>query len=411
MTHEGRRAFGARVAALRAQCGLTQKELAAGIGRTASWLSQVERGIQPVNRLDVLRLLAGGLGVSLHELRPDAAELAEPDESAPEPNDLDRARLLLSGHPAPGVLLDPQSAYDGPSLAELRKAVDDAWALAHDNRFSELSAALNSLVPLLERRTRAAETRNHREAFGLLARAYQVLSAAFVRQNEPDAAWVAADRSIAAAEKSGRVLDVFAGTFRLAHAFVRLKRYDQAACTAQSAVDALTRHMDRAEPSPEGLSLLGSLHLVLALVHARTGNRPDARRETAEARRVARLLGEDRNDFNLEFGPANVEIQAVSVAVDLGDAGEALDIARSLDTSGLSAERQARLALDIGRAHAQLRNEDDALAHFLRAEELAPEMVRTHVAARTAIRELMLLADRTASPELRALARRADAMS
>ncbi|WP_308013094.1 helix-turn-helix domain-containing protein [Streptomyces griseocarneus] len=41
---DGQRAFGARVAELRAERGLTQRELAAEIGRTTSWLSQVERG-------------------------------------------------------------------------------------------------------------------------------------------------------------------------------------------------------------------------------------------------------------------------------------------------------------------------------------------------------------------------------
>lgn len=59
---------------------------------------------------------------------------------------------------------------------------------------------------------------------------------------------------------------------------------------------------------------------MLALVHARSGERTSARQQIGAARRVAGLLGEDRNDFNLEFGPTNVEIQAVSTAVELGDA-------------------------------------------------------------------------------------------
>ncbi|WP_338931249.1 helix-turn-helix domain-containing protein [Streptomyces netropsis] len=411
MTPEGRRAFGARVAELRNRCGLTQRDLAAEIGRTTSWLSQVERGVQPVNRLDVLRLLADGLGVSLQELRPDAPQPVEAEEPAPRPNDLDQARLLISGHPSLDVLLSPDSPCEEQPLAVLRSEADEAWSLAHGDQLSELSASLGSLIPRLERATRTADRRKRSEVYALQARAYQALSAAFVQQNEADAAWVAADRSIAAAERSGRVLDVFAGTFRLAHAFVRLKRYDQADYVAQSAVAALGRHTDHAEASSEALSLLGSLHLVLALVHARSGNRADARRETDHARRVAGRLGEDRNDFNLEFGPTNVEIQAVSVAVDLGDAGEALEIGERLDASGLSIERQARLALDLGRANAQLRRVDDALEWFTKAERLAPEMVHSHVAARSAIRDLMLVAGRTAPPELRALAQRADAMS
>ncbi|MDX2839572.1 hypothetical protein PV377_11380 [Streptomyces ipomoeae] len=125
---------------------------------------------------------------------------------------------------------------------------------------------------------------------------------------------------------------------------------------------------------------------------------------------MAARIGAERNDFNLEFGPTNVEVQAVATAVDLGDAGEALDIAEGLDATGLSAERQARLLMDVGRAHVQRRQFGDALAHLLRAEAIAPDMIRSHVAARGAIRELMLMAGRSASPELRGLAERSDAM-
>ncbi|MEU3350172.1 helix-turn-helix transcriptional regulator [Streptomyces sp. NPDC037389] len=412
MSPEGRHAFGARVAELRAQRGLTQKELAAEIGRTMSWLSQVERGVQPVNRLDVLRLLARSLGVEPHELRPDAPRAEEPGFVA-RSNDLDRVRLLLSGHPAPGALLASGPKKVEVPFPELRAGLEHVWSLAHGGMMAELSDSLSKLVPRLESLARTARGHERPQVYGMLARAYQAMAAAFVRQNEADAAWVAADRAIAAAEMSGRVLDIFAGSFRLAHACLRLKRYDQAEHVAQSAVNALARHLETGdtEETPGVLSLLGSLHLVLAQVHARCGNRSAARGEVGSARRAAERLGEDRNDFNLEFGPTNVEIQAVSVAVDLGDAGEALDIGARLDASGLSVERQARLALDIGRAHAQLRHLEEALQSFLDAEQLAPETIQSHVAARSAIRDLMRIEGRAASPELRALAQRADALS
>ncbi|MFI0741408.1 helix-turn-helix domain-containing protein [Streptomyces sp. NPDC021100] len=410
-----RRTFGARVAALRARRGLTQKELAARLGRTTSWLSQVERGIQPVNRLDVLHRLADGLGVSVAELRPDAPPPAEPVEGPLGDDPLNRARLLLSGHPALGALLPrpPASPSPGdPPLAGVREDVERVWSLAHGDRYAELGAALNSLLPSLERLARTAGKRERAMAYGLLARTYQALSAAFTRRNEADAAWVAADRSIAAAEMSGHVLDVFAGTYRLAHACLRFRRYEQAEHVARAAVDALGGSGEsggEAAPAPEELSLLGSFHLVLALVHARRGDRPAARRETERARSVARRLDGDRNDFNLEFGPTNVEIQAVAVAVELGDAGEALDTGARVDASALSAERRARLALELGRAHAQLRHVTDAVECFLAAEHLAPEMVRGHETARSAIRDLTLVAGRSAPPGLRELAERAGA--
>ncbi|MEU2438526.1 helix-turn-helix transcriptional regulator [Streptomyces rubradiris] len=411
MSPEERRVFGARVADLRKQRGLTQSELAAAIGRTSSWLSQVERGIQPVNRLDVLRLLADGLGVPLQVLQPDAPSPVEQEPTTEtEMNDLDQARLVLSGHPAIDILLSPREDFRPSAMQDLREAAERIWDLTHTDQFAELSAALGPLVPRLERAARTAPEEYRAELHGLTARTYQALAAAFVRQNEADAAWVAADRAIREAELSGEPLGVFAGIYRLAHAFVRLKHLDQAEHATMMAVNALRSYVSDHDPTPQHLSVLGSLHLMLALVHARAGERSAARKQIDKAREVARQLGEDRNDFNLEFGPTNVEIQAVSTAVDLGDAGEAIDIGQGLDASGLSIERRARLLMDLGRAHAQRRHFGDALSCLLEAEELAPEMIHTHIAARAVIRELMLVAGRAASDELKALAERTDAL-
>ncbi|WP_437009304.1 helix-turn-helix domain-containing protein [Streptomyces sp. enrichment culture] len=409
VTPEERRAFGARVAGLREQRGLTQKQLAAEIGRTASWLSQVERGIQPVNRIDVLRLLADGLGVSVQELRADAPAQAPAEEPEAElPNDLDQARLVISGHPVPEVVLSGTSTGTA-DVEEIQQAVDRVWELTHANEFAELSSVLGPLVPRIERAARTATAAERARFWGLLSRTYQALAAAFVRQDEADASWVAADRAIRAAEESGNTLDVFASVFRLAQAFVRLKHLDQAEHAATTALNALHRHYDDADTEAEALSVMGALHLVLALIHARAGDRSGARQEMEHARGVAARMGEDRNDFNLEFGPTNVEIQAVSIAVELGDAGEAIEVGTQLDTSALSIERRARLHMDLGRAYAQRRQVGEALGALLEAESLSPDLIHTHVAARETIRDLLLFAGRTAPPELKELADRADA--
>jgi transcriptional regulator with XRE-family HTH domain len=407
-----RAAFGRRVKEFRKRAGLDQQALAGRLGKSASWVSQVERGQIPVRRLDVLRNLADQLGVALHELEP-SLPAAGPEE-LPEPaaaNDLDGARLLISGHPALDALLpspgsDPSAL---PSIAELTNQVEAAWELAHQSAFLELTTQLQALLPNLERAARVAAGDERGSVLRLLARTYQALAAAFVRQDEADAAWIAADRAIQAAEASGEPLEVCAAIYRLVHAFVRLKHLDQAEYAARNALQTLHDHVADRSPTPEEHSILGSLHLVLALVHARAGRRAAAKAELDEARRVARELGAGRNDFNLEFGPTNVEIQAVATAVDLGDAGEAIDIGEALDTEGLSPERQARLLMDLGRAYVQRRQPGEALANLLRAEDLAPEMLRTHTAARGAIRELVLLTGGTAPDELRALAERADA--
>jgi hypothetical protein len=114
---------------------------------------------------------------------------------------------------------------------------------------------------------------------------------------------------------------------------------------------------------PQAMSLWGGLTLQRAVVAARINDPDTAYDQLERAKQMAGRLGEGRNDYNTEFGPANVGLQEVAIAVDLGDAGRALRAAASVDTSGLSAERRARLLIEVARARAQRRQ---ALAAQLR---------------------------------------------
>jgi hypothetical protein len=115
-------------------------------------------------------------------------------------------------------------------------------------------------------------------------------------------------------------------------------------------------------------------------------------------------------DFDTEFGPTNVQLHRVAVAIDLGDAGEAIDVARAIDASGLSPERQARLLVDVARAHAQRRHAGEALTTLLDAERLAPEHVRSHHLAKATITDLLDHFGRRPPSELIDLARRSGAL-
>jgi len=137
------------------------------------------------------------------------------------------------------------------------------------------------------------------------------------------------------------------------------------------------------------LSLYGAMHLVYALVSGSEGDRTAARAHLTQACAIAARIGEDRNDYNTEFGPTNVLLHTVSVDVDLGDAGEALDVAARVDASGLSPERQARFYIDVARAHAQRRHVGEATAALIKADRMAPEHVRTHQAARQCLDDLL----------------------
>ncbi len=118
---------------------------------------------------------------------------------------------------------------------------------------------------------------------------------------------------------------------------------------------------------------------------------------------MAARLGEGRNDYNTEFGPANVALHEIAVAVELGDAGRALRAAATVDTTGLSGERQARMLIDVARAHAQRRQVHEAVAALSKAEAITPEQIRGHDLVRQLVGDLLTMQDPPGS-ELRDLA-------
>jgi hypothetical protein len=84
-----------------------------------------------------------------------------------------------------------------------------------------------------------------------------------------------------------------------------------------------------------------------------------------------------------------VALHAVAVAVELGDAGLALDLACEIDAERLSAERQARYSVDLALAHSMRRQVGEALSYLKLAEELTPKQTRSHRVARAVARDLI----------------------
>jgi transcriptional regulator with XRE-family HTH domain len=117
--------LGERVADYRRQRGLSQRELAAEVQRSESWVSQVERDVQPVERISVLHALADALGVTVRDLRPETATEGERDRKAPTSNDLDGLRLTMSGHPVLTSLLQPPTIAEAVDVEDLERRVEE----------------------------------------------------------------------------------------------------------------------------------------------------------------------------------------------------------------------------------------------------------------------------------------------
>ena len=396
-TPDYQKALGRKIAVERRRRGLSQPELARMVDRSVAWVSQVERGVRKVDRMSVLEALAAALDVPLAELAAEAPVVAAVTGEPPGAGGL---RLVLSGAYALRAMLDGRRA---PALSTLRTKTRKAWELTHAGRYTELSELLRGLVPDLETAARAVPEDQRAEVFELMAATYQACSAALAKLGEPDAAWIAADRAMAAADRAGNPLMVAAGAFRLVFVFINARRYDQAEETTRTAAEALQPMVNQG--TPQAMSLWGGLTLQRAIIASRV-NDPDAAYSYLErAAQVAARVGEGRNDYNTEFGPANVTLYEIAVAVELGDAGRALRAAAAVDTTGLSAERCARMLIDVARAQAQRRQIGEAVAALREAEQITPEQVRGHELARQLVSDLLTMQD-PPSAELRELAGR-----
>ncbi|KOX04305.1 DNA-binding protein [Streptomyces sp. NRRL B-3648] len=397
MSTEYQKALGRKIAFHRKRRGLSQKEFAGLLGRSEAWVSQVERGVRRIDRMTVLEKVAEVLELPIAELAAEAPIVASVAEG--EPPGASRLRLVLSSAHSLKAILGRRDA--SPDVPALRAEVDRAWSLTHQGNYADLAELLEGLVPRLESATRSVPEAERPELFRLLAVMYHTCSGALANLGEPEAAWIAVDRSVVAAERAGDPLLMAAGEFRLSIVFLGARHFEQAAQASGSAADALQPLAESGQI--EAVALRGALTLQRAVAAARLNLADEAYNFLRDARAMAEQVGDGRNDYNTEFGPTNVGLHEVSVAVDLGDAGVALRAAQAVDASGLSAERQTRFQIDVARAYAQRRQVADAVSALLKAREQSPEMVRSLPVVKQLVADLLTMSQ-PPSEELRALA-------
>lgn len=388
------RALGRKIAFHRAQRGLSQRDFGAMIERSEAWVSQVERGARRIDRMTILRRVADALGVPLSELAAETPVIAAVTKRS-EP--VDALRIFLSSSPRFGLPTDAAEAGDSHGEHNL---LDLVWELTHAGDYDALVPLLASLIPRLEASTRQVDEAARQQAYFDLARAYHACAAALSKLRQTDAAWVAADRAIAAAEHAGDLILMAEGAFRLTLVFQADRRHDQASETARSAIAALQSLVEQGVSA--AIAVQGALRLQLATTAARQSDHETVHEQLQLARQAATALGADRNDYNTEFGPTNVGLHEVAIAVELGDAGTALRLASTIDASKLSPERQARFQIDLARAHLQRRKYDAVISSLGKAAALSSQQVRQHRVVREIVNDLVRAGYRN-DPRLRQL--------
>ena len=296
--------------------------------------------------------------------------------------------MILAGAHSLCAMLGDQPA---PSPGWLRARTDQACALARAGRYGDLTEVLADLLPGLEAAVRKFPAASRSDAYDLMALAYQSCSAALARLGEAEAAWIAADRAMAAAERAGNLLLMAASAHRLASVFLSAHRdalAEETARTTVAALQGLAALGDR-----DAVALCGGLTLLRAVVAARAGRQGAAYGQLARAHYLAARLGPQRAGGAPEFGPDYVALYEISVSVDLGDAGHALRVAATADTTGLSPGRRARMLIDVARAFALREQVDEAVNALAQAEAIGAAYVRDSDRARRVIADLLAAAD------------------
>ena len=394
--------IGERLRFYRQAKGKTQAVVAGLAGVTEDYLSQIERGLKTPTIL-LLHRFSKILGVRVSELLGESA--TEHDEAV-HPVGYAVQRALIS---YPGV-------NGPPDLARLRERVDAAWSIwqGSPHRFTEISEVLPGLVTDVQAAQRGLGTNapadERRDAQRISADLYFLLRTFTKRIGRTDLSLLVADRGVLAAEAADDPVRMAAAKWNLGHILLAQGQPDGAEDVAIRAVEDLER--DTADSDLDAKAVAGALWLVTVVAAVRNNDPWTARDRLREkAWPAARVTG-DANVMWTVFGPTNVQLHAVSVEMEMGEAAEALRLADDIDMSASpSLERKTTFALEVARCYEQRRDDPGVFLHLVSAEASGPEDMRYNTLARDLVHGLLKRARPTYAPQVRDLARRIDLLT
>nr|WP_246466346.1 hypothetical protein [Allocatelliglobosispora scoriae] len=273
------------------------------------------------------------------------------------------------------------------TVAELRQAVASAkvsYQACHYERVVSLLTPLLAAVSSAEARAGADDLREVRV---LAAEAYHVTGSVLLKRGDPPLALLAAERSVRYARASGDPIAVAGSARVMAHALMSNKHSLRAIEVVESAAQALDRSSGLG--TRDAAATYGALALMGAVGAARNEDRDTAHTLLGEASRAAARFGHDGNDRWTGFGPTNVLLHRVEVALSLGDAGTAIALARQVELDRVTlAERKVSLFTNVAQAYTQWGRYEQALSALHTADRIAPEEIRSRPAVRRTVTDL-----------------------
>ncbi|WP_410811175.1 helix-turn-helix domain-containing protein [Micromonospora sp. 067-2] len=382
--------IGRRVAYWRGRRKMSQQVFADRLGKSKSWVDKVERGVRRLDKFSVLYEIADILQVDVQLLMGKDPERRTDALNCIDQVEVQEIRAALERYDSMSAYFD--AAPCPPPLDDMRKAVNHAWLTYQYGRYGMLTRAL----PKLLRDAQAADAGHGGdqapEAAHLLGQVYQIASSVLRKLGECELAWLAADRSMAVAQRADDPLLAGIATTRVCNALVAMGR-------ARPALELNVQIANRLAPggsnevSPARLSVYGMLLLQGAMAASRIGDSASVDDLINCAEEAANRLGSDQNHYWTSFGPTNVELHRAAAAVELGDGGRAVEVhqLRILEPSfnALLPERRAHHLLDIARGYAQMGDVANAGEMLLLGDRLAPSEIRCRPIAHEVMSDIL----------------------
>jgi hypothetical protein len=291
-----------------------------------------------------------------------------------------------------------------PDPQALRRKLSATWRAFQHSDYSALATRLPGLLDEATLARAALDDSAEPLTSEILSEALQLTAILLLKEGHSNLAWVAADRAMAAAERAQSDLSIAGAARILAYALLESQHFEKARTLCLGAAARLEPRLN--DRSPERISSHGALLLKAAMAAAMQDDRAGTAELLRAAETSAGRLGRDANYLWTAFGPTNVAVHRVSAAVELGDAGAAIDHARQVRPHQLPVlERRAHHLIDIARAQGLRQRSDDALSALLEAEQMAPEEVHVSPQVRGLVADLLHRTPRHHA-ELRSLAHR-----
>lgn len=372
------RTIGQRIRTERLRRGKSLAVIAGQAELSVGHLSKMERGLERCDRRSTLARIASALGVPVSALTGQPPEPTDTEQVAAQ-STVPALRLALMNTD----LEDPDSTNPSRTIdiEELRALTARIADLRQVCDYAAVGAQLPDLLNDLHAASAGADRAT---ALRLLVQACQSASLHAKDIGHADLAWIAAERGYVAARLLDEPVLIAEAQFSRAHSLFCAGAYERGGRLAQKAVAATPRD------TGEGLQVYGMHCLTLAFAAVSSRRPQDAEAPLAEAAAVAEHTGQG-NAFWHSFGPANVQMWRISMAVEDGDGGRAVELARQINADVIpAASRRAAYWIDLGRAHAQLRGaEQQSLQALRRAEVLAPQRARANPFVRDTVAVLL----------------------